>query len=385
MLMCVIRHDIFVQRTVVLKATPSPEHRRAVRRTILAFNAACNYAAEVAFREGCVNKFRLQKLVYANLRSRFALSAQMAVRCIAKICEAYKRDKNIKPTFRELGAVPYDQRILSWKGTEHVSLLTLEGRVVLPLYLGAFQRERLATGKRLGQADITLRDGNVYIAVVIEEAEPEPTEPVGFLGVDLGVVNIAVDSDGTTHTNQAVENTRLRLHALTGALQARGTRSAKRHLRRLAGREARFHRNANHIISKTIVTRAKDTGRGVALEDLKGISARTTVRRSQRRRHKSWAFNQLRAFLTYKAALAGVVLIAVDPRNTSRTCPACGHCTKENRRTRDEFRCGSCGLAGPADHIAARNIAARAEVMRPIVPGNRPLHNGDAPGASPCL
>ncbi len=369
----------------MLKAMPSPEQHRAIRRTILAFNAACNYAAEVASREGCVNKFRLQKLVYADLRSRFALSAQMAVRCIAKVCEAYKRDKTIQPTFRDLGAVPYDQRILSWKGTEHVSLLTLEGRIILPLNLGAFQRARLVAGKRCGQADVTLRDGNVYVAVVIEEPEPQPVEPTAFLGVDLGVVNLAVDSDGATHTNAAVEKVRLRLHTLMGALQARGTRSAKRHLRRLAGREARFRRSVNHVISKTIVTRAKDTGRGIALENLGGISDRVTVRRSQRRRHKSWAFAQLRAFVTYKAAMVGVVVVAVDPRNTSRTCPAWGHCAKENRRTRDEFRCGACGLAGPADHIAARTIAAKAVVMRPIVSGDCPLHSVSPPGASPCL
>lgn len=376
---------VVVQRTVVLKTAASPEQFRAVRRTILAFNAACNWAAGVAFREKVCNKLRLQKLAYADLRSRFALSAQMAVRCIAKTCDAYKRDKTIQPAFRETGAVPYDQRIMSWKAGDAVSLLTLEGRVVLPLRLGEFQRQRLAAGERRGQADVMLRHGTVYVAVVVEEPDPTPSEPTGFLGVDLGVKNLAVDSDGTTHTGDAVERVRLRLHTLTRALQSRGTRSAKRHLRRLGGREARFRRSVNHYISKTLVAQAKDTHRGVALEDLKGISEGTTVRRAQRRRHKSWAFNQLRSFVAYKAAMAGVVLVAVDPRNTSRTCPKCGHCSKENRKTRDEFKCVACGLAGPSDHIAARNIAAKAAVMRPIVSGNRPLHNGVAPDASPCL
>lgn len=375
----------FVQRTVMLKAAASPEQFRAVRRTIFAFNAACNYAAQTAFREQVCNNFRLHKLLYRDLRSRFALSAQMAVRCVAKVCEAYKRDKTIQPVFREQGAVPYDERILSWKSEDRVSLLTLEGRILVPLRLGDFQRTRLASGKRRGQCDVLIRKACIYISVCIKEVEPIPTEPVGFLGVDLGVKNLAVDSDGTTHTGKTVETVRLRLHCLTRSLQAKGTRSAKRHLRRLAGREARFRRNTNHILSKALVVRAKDTQRGLALEDLKGISIGTTVRRRQRRRHKSWAFNQLRAYAAYKAAMAGVVLVLVDPRNTSRTCPDCLQCAKENRKTRDNFKCVACGLAGPSDHIAARNIAAKAAVKRPIVSGNRPLHSVEVPRCKPPI
>jgi IS605 OrfB family transposase len=138
----------------------------------------------------------------------------------------------------------------------------------------------------------------------------------------------------------------------------------------LGQREGRFRRQTNHAISKSIVARAEDTKRAVALEDLGGIRERTTVRRSQRRRHLSWSFRQLRSFVEYKAAAKGVPVVFVDPRNTSRTCPSCGTIDKKNRPTREEFRCVSCGLAGPADRIAATNIAARAGVDRPIVAGS---------------
>ncbi|HKV01366.1 MAG TPA: transposase [Ktedonobacteraceae bacterium] len=153
-------------------------------------------------------------------------------------------------------------------------------------------------------------------------------------------------------------------------LQKRGTKSAKRRLKKLSGKEARFKRNTNHVISKRIVAKAKATKQGIAIEELRHIRKRTdsTVRRSQRSRHSSWAFGQLRHFLSYKAALAGVPLHTVDPRNTSRTCPACGHCAKENRKSQASFCCVRCGLAMNADIVGAINIS-RAPVNVPIVAG----------------
>src|SRR5215475_7608518 len=101
--------------------------------TMRACNAATNHVAEVAFEHRTANKIVLQKVVYTDLRERFGLSAQMAVRAIAKACQAYKRDKTLRPTFRPDGAVAYDQRILSWKGRDAVSILTLHGRIIVPV------------------------------------------------------------------------------------------------------------------------------------------------------------------------------------------------------------------------------------------------------------
>jgi IS605 OrfB family transposase len=119
------------------------------------------------------------------------------------------------------------------------------------------------------------------------------------------------------------------------------------------------------VISKGVVAKAKDSGRGIALEDLKGIRDRITVRKGQRRQHHSWAFNQLRQFIEYKAKLAGVLVKVVDPRNTSRTCPKCGSVDKANRKSQSLFSCVSCGFSAPADTVAAGIIAGRAVVNRP--------------------
>jgi IS605 OrfB family transposase len=123
----------------------------------------------------------------------------------------------------------------------------------------------------------------------------------------------------------------------------------------------------NHCISKKLVAKAKDTNRAIALEDLQGIRLRVTVRRKQRATLHSWAFYQLRAFVTYKAKRTGVPIFLVNPRNTSRTCPVCGHVDTANRTNQSTFCCVRCGFAGLADHIAAVNIGRRAVVNPPIV------------------
>jgi IS605 OrfB family transposase len=127
----------------------------------------------------------------------------------------------------------------------------------------------------------------------------------------------------------------------------------------------------NHCVSKRIVEKAKALGCGIALEDLKGIRQRTekTVKKQQRRQHSSRSFYQLRKFMEYKAAIAGVRVVLVHPKNTSRTCPICGHVAKENRPSRDQFCCRAYGYAVPADNVAAENIR-RAAVNQPNAAAN---------------
>ena len=134
-----------------------------------------------------------------------------------------------------------------------------------------------------------------------------------------------------------------------------------------AERESRFRRHTNHVLSKRIVEKAKDTGRGIALEDLKGIRERIRFRKPQRNRMGSWGFDQLKQFIAYKAQQTGVMLKIIDPAYTSRMCSHCGHVDAANRSCQSRFCCKQCGLKAHADCNAARNIRARALVNEPIV------------------
>ena len=140
-------------------------------------------------------------------------------------------------------------------------------------------------------------------------------------------------------------------------------------MKKRSGREKRFRRDVNHCISKALVGTAQDTWRGVALEDLKyireRIRAKGTVRgKRQRRILHSWAFAQLRAFIAYKATLAGVRVVVVNPAYTSQICSRCGHGEHANRKSQARFLCRSCGFSAHADLNAAENIR-RAAVIPP--------------------
>jgi putative transposase len=362
-----------MKQAMLLKLAPTTEQCHALLETMHAFNEAANYVASVAFAEKSANKFALQKLVYGELRTTYKLPAQLAIRCISKASEAYKRDKSTQPTFRPEGAIVYDPRVMAFKGIDMVSLLTLSGRVFVLFRVGGYQQARLDAIK--GQADLIYRKGVFYLAVTLEVPTPELQETSDILGVDLGIVNLATDSEGESFSGEAIEKARKRMHSLRQRLQKHGTKSAKRHLKKLSGKEARFKRNSNHVISKRIVAKAKTSGQGIAIEDLRHIRTRTEarLRKSQRSRHSSWSFGQLRSFLSYKAALAGVPLHAVDPAYTSKTCSVCGHCEKANRKSQASFICQQCGFACNADINAAINIS-RAAVKQPIV-GPESLRN----------
>lgn len=345
--------------TMQLKLLPTATQADAMLRTMERFNAACGALAAVAFSNRCANKVELQKLAYHDIRRDFGLGAQMTVRAIAKVVEVYKRDKDIQPTFRPHGAIVYDQRILSWKGADRVSIQTNDGRQIMPWVCGAYQQAMLERAR--GQADLIYRDSMFFLHVTIDAGDVPEGDPTEYLGVDLGRRNIAADSDGETFCGAHNASLRNRHARLRRKLQKKGTKSAKRLLRRRRLKEARFATNVNHRISRAIVRKAKGTGRGVGMEDLTHIRGRTTVKKSQRRAHHSWAFAQLRSFVDYKAALHGVPLVCVDPRYTSQACPECGCIDRRNRPERDRFACISCGFSGPADTTAARNIARRAE------------------------
>ena len=372
--------------TLQIQLLPARDHAQRLQATVERFNEAANWLAGEAFERTIANKLVLQKLFYAKLRERFGLSSQMAVRCISQVCEAYKRDKSIRPQFRPHAAMPFDQRMMSFKGVDRVSLLTLQGRVIVPFVMGKYQAERFGWSK--GQCDLVLRkDGKWFLLVTVDVPDGTKIEPTDFLGVDLGIVNIAVDSDGNVHSGDAVEKIRRKHQTSRKTRHRKGTKGAKKQLKKLAGKEARFRKHQNHVISKTIVANAKGTGRGIALEDLKGIRDRTTVKKRQRNRHSGWSFFQLRSFVEYKAQLAGVPVVAVDPRNTSRTCSVCGHCEKANRPSQAVFLCKHCGHSSNADLNSARNLAGlgrsnTASKLVDVDPGSNP---GEFNRKSPSL
>ncbi|MBU1750665.1 MAG: transposase [Chloroflexi bacterium] len=349
-----------------VKLQPTPAQAEALHRTLTTANAAANYISTRAWQTKTFRRYDLHHACYHDVRAQFDLAAQMTVRLLAKVADAYKVDRHCQRRFKPQGSIAYDSRILSWQLAEQiVSLWTLAGRQPIPFVCGEPQMTLLQSLR--GEADLVYRDGAWYLYQTCEVAEPPVGDPTEFLGVDLGIVNIATDSDGTVHAGGQVNGLRRRHRRLRRKLQQKGTKSAKRLLKKRRRKERRFARQTNHVISKQLVARAERTGRGIALEDLTGLRERVRVSKAHRSQLHSWAFYDLRCKIEYKARRAGVRVVVVDPANTSRTCPACGSIDARNWPNQATFCCVSCGYCGFADHVAAGNIARRAAVNQPHV------------------
>lgn len=367
-----------MELTLQLKLLPTEDQTTAMRATMARFNEACNWLATQAFAKQCSNKLTLQRLYYHELRTRFALPSQMAVRCLARVAGTYRRDKSICPTFRPDAAMPYDQRIMRFDGLDQVSLLTLQGRVLVSFLIGPYHRQRFDAYEPRQCHLVVREDGQWFLLVIVQVPDGTPIPPRDFLGVDLGVVNLAMTSDGTPHSGEGVEacrsryarrRQRLQHAAHVAQMDSKRPKNIRRALQRTARREARFRRDTNHCISKTLVAVAQGTTRGIALEDLQDIRERTRFRKPQRAQMTGWAFAQLRFFVEYKARLAGVPVVLVDPRHTSQGCNQCGYVAKANRQSQARFSCKKCGYATNADFNAANNIRDRARVNAPMVAG----------------
>jgi putative transposase len=365
--------------TLTGKLMPTPEQHQTLLETIKTINAASNWLSPIVREKRTVNKIALQKVVYQELKERFNLPAQYAVRVIARVCNAYKTlpkksrfDKTVE--FSELSAIDLDQRLLAFKGIDRVSLATIKGRIVVPIIFGRYFLSRI--GFRRGHAKLIYRrDINAFfIAVAADVPEEEMIDPKGWLGVDVGIANIATDSLGNLYGGQELIEKREHMKELRRQLQrkkaqkrrlGKSDRSVQRALKRLSKRLRNYTRTVMHTIAKRIVSDAKALALGIALEDLKGIGARTTVkvRRDERYQYSLWAYRLLQQCIAYKAHLSGVPVVFVDARYSSQTCPHCGFQHRKNRLSQSEFRCRQCGYSAHADFIAALNLALRAQAV----------------------
>ncbi|SHH33047.1 RNA-guided endonuclease InsQ/TnpB family protein [Streptomyces sp. 3214.6] len=366
---------------VQVKLLPTPEQASALEATLHACNRAATWTAQVAFERGIKDRNGLQQLVYADVKATFGLSAQPAVRAIKKVVDAYaslaaavKAGRLGPPTsqrhrraisgpigFRPEAAQPFDDRCLSWQyDARIVSIWTVDGRMKGIKYTGVTDQLKTLTSFRKGETDLVRRGGKWQLIATCDLPDPEVYEPVDWIGVDRGIVNLATTSDGTNHQGRRLSRYRRWQARKRTELQKKQTRSATRRLARRSKKEHRHATHMNHKISKEIVSVAQRTGRGIAVEVLDGIRDRVRLRRDQRDTLSSWPFHQLGQHLKYKAQQAGVPFLEVDPRHTSQRCPRCGHTDKANRLDRDHFCCRRCGLAGPADHVAGVNVRSRA-------------------------
>lgn len=336
---------------------PDSIQRDSLLATMRTFNSACDWLAARAIERNVFTHFRLQTAYYRDIRNLFVLSAQSACLVCAKVADAFAISKTPRK-FRPLGSIIYDLRLLSWNlDKSTVSIWAIPSRLSVSFSCGEEQRKLLDYPR--GQTDLIYRSGRFFLHVTVDIPDVEEKVVMDMLGVDMGIACLAYDSDGNKYSGTHLNQARHRFQALRRKLQKKGTKSAKRLLKKRSGKERRFAANTNHTISKRIVTLAERTGRGITLENLKGIRERIRAKRDQRYRLHSWSFAQLGGFIAYKAKRIGMPVVFVDPKHTSQRCNVCAHTEKANRLSRDKFVCKKCGHAEHADGNGAKNIRLR--------------------------
>ena len=247
----------------------------SLEATLRQCNAAADWLSERAWSNRKFGQFALQSTFYKDMRAMFDIGAQAACLICAKVADAYKLDTKTQRTFRPLGSIAYDIRNLRiYAEKRTVSIWTTDGRVKVPFQCGDYQLDLLYKGL-IKQSDLVLRrDGRWFLMGAVTLPDTEEMKVTDVLGVDLGIAVIAADSDGNKYSGSVLNKIRHRNKSLRRKLQRKGTKSAKRLLKKRSAKESRFARDCNHIISKNLVTLAKRTNRAIAIEQLKGIGRR---------------------------------------------------------------------------------------------------------------
>lgn len=341
--------------TVRCKLIVPVKFRHQIDETLTSFANACNHILAVAKQENCWNTTKLHHKVYKPTRAATGLKANHVCQAIRRVVNQKKATKQIhkfRPT-----SISLDARTFKYVEAKQQVGVTLKAkRVNFDLKIGGYQ-VALLRGQSPTSATLSkTRQGDYYINIVVEVPTQPKHKTPKVLGVDVGLRDIATTSTGKAWDGRQLRETRARFARTRASIQSKRTLSSKRLLRRLSGREQRFQKWINHNISKQLVEEAKGYG-AIAFEDLTGIRQRAKVRKSQRREHNSWSFYQLRLLTSYKAEIAGVDVLLVDPRYTSKTCNCCKVIGNRNGK---EFKCinASCGWVGDADHNGALNIAS---------------------------
>ena len=352
-----------MDRTLRLPLNPTTEQTECLLETMRQFTQSLNLVCAEGWRLKEGNAYTLHKLTYRDCKALCPkLVSDLHVQARQKAAEAVKsalalarKGKKVNRPQSTLCPPRYNVNSFSldWqKGL--ANLATVAGRQKVTFAISAYALALI--GSRVATADLVYRKGRFALHVVLKLDDVAFSDSGEALGVDLGVTRPAVTSDGRLHGKRRWREVSKRRFRLKRKLQSNGSKSAKCHLRRLAGREQRFRRDCDHILSKSILD-GITAGTTVVVENLTNIRARVKATRGEaKRRLHSWSFAQLRSFLGYKAEALGCRVAGIDPRHTSQRCAACGHIYRGNRPSQSRFVCRSCGHRANADINAARSI-----------------------------
>lgn len=353
--------------TAKLHIRPDKSQEALLVQTMEAYQEACSRVSCYIYETHDLCQKSLNRELYAVLRGDYGLRSQMAQSAVRSVIAAYKSMQSnghpwTKARFRKGFYELVWNRDYSIKNGMF-SINTLSGRLQVPFHREGHP-DAFREGARFGSAKLIRKQGHFYLCVSYAAQVPEPLPVCHVAGVDLGINFLAVSygSAGKCrfYPGKHCKQARLQYQETRRQLQRVKSPSSRRRMRLMGSRENRWMSDVNHQVSKALVE-AHPAGTLFVLENLAGIRHATErVRKKDRYMQASWAFYDLAMKIRYKAERKGSQVLFVDPRNTSRMCPKCGHTEKANRdRKLHHFRCRACGYQSNDDRIAAMNLYAK--------------------------
>ena len=283
----------------------------------------------------------------------------------------------------------------SFRFPQGVVLDSATRRVVLPkIGLVRYRKSREIQG-RIKSATVSKKGDHWHVSILTERDVPKPLPTAtASAGIDAGVANFLTLDDGTRIAPvNAFKNFMARIAKIQRKMARQVKFSSnwnkeKRKLQKLHIKAANVRKDFLHKTSRQLcnshaaifsedldiqkmTASATATGPGApapapssaptpfAKTPSKASSWRTRLNRAVLDQGWGELFRQIE----YKMDWEGGIFLKVDPRNTSRTCPSCGHCSAANRPSQAVFLCQSCGFTGHADHVAATNIARAGHAL----------------------
>jgi IS605 OrfB family transposase len=305
-----------------------------------------------AFKKKSYSKAKAHQALYFPLRKKFPQVPSALIQSIRDTClESIKATKfKVKPKSRPYRSLRLDKRLITLRGRK-ATIRGHHGRIKLDLEIPK-PFEKVFKTWEFKQATVVYRKHSkeFYLRLCMFKESPEKKDGK-VAGIDRGIYNLATLSDGKNFSNSEVRANQRKWLYLRKKLQAKGTPSSKRLLKKLSGKERRFSRDVNHCITKKLVSLPYGT---FVLENLSGIRKRNRGRKMNKFLG-SWPLFQFQTFLEYKAEAVGKSVKYIDPRYTSQRCSKCGHISRHSRK-RSRFHCVLCGHQEHADSNAAKNI-----------------------------
>ena len=351
-------------RTISIKLSVDEIQSSKLQELQRAYADVCNQIVPYAVEHRCWNRVALHNIAYARMRADNSLGSQMVCNAIYSVCKAYKaqsklnRIKADKPVPRiafKNSSVHFDKRTYTLQPDNVITLYTLDKRISAKMILGKHQANLLHSGNPK-EAELLYRKHTWFFNLVIEIPDLIKTTANSnkIIGVDVGENNIAAISTKTIFGGGKLKDRRDKYLALRRRLQSNGSQSAKQLLKKISGREQRFVKHTNHVVSKQIVESAINNGASkLVMEDLTNIRANIKAGKRIRSRLHRWSFRQLQDFVEYKATGASIEIVYVDPAYSSKTC---SNCHELGSRQKHVFKC-KCGFQAHADWNASLNLA----------------------------